>query len=94
MTERMFVLVDFRYTSDVVGNIRLYEAGKSYDMPRALAHAAAMRELVALEQPVDWTPPSILRLPEVVTESELSEAEAELKALQRHAFEIAHPEPR
>ena len=94
MTERMFVLVDFRYTSDVVGNIRLYEAGNTYDMPRALAHAAAMRELVALEQPVDWTPPSILRLPEVVTESELSEAEAELKALQRHAFEIVHPEPR
>jgi hypothetical protein len=28
----------------------------------------------------------------VLTESELAEAEAELKALQRHAFEIVDPE--
>jgi hypothetical protein len=45
VTERRFVLVDFRYTSDVVGHIRLYEAGNTYDMPRALAHAATKREL-------------------------------------------------
>jgi hypothetical protein len=51
MTERRFVLVDFCYTSDVVGHIRLYEAGNTYDMPRALAYAAAKRNLVALEQP-------------------------------------------
>ena len=93
MTERRFVLVDFRYTSDVVGHIRLYEAGNTYDMPRALAHAAAKRELIAVGQPVNWTPPSILRPPEVLTEAELVEAEAKLKALQRHAFEIVHPEP-
>ena len=62
------------------------------DMPRALAHAAAKRELVAVEQPVGWTPPSILRPLEVLTESELVEAEAELKALQRHAFEIVDPQ--
>jgi hypothetical protein len=74
----MFVLVDFR-SSDVVGHIRLYEAGNKCDMPRALAHAAAKRELV----PIDGEPPSILRPPAVVTESELTEAEAELKALQR-----------
>jgi hypothetical protein len=43
MTQRRFVLVDFRYTSGVVGHIRLYEAGSTYDMPRALAHAAAKR---------------------------------------------------
>jgi hypothetical protein len=92
MTQRRFVLVDFRYTSDVVGHIRLYEAGNIYDMPRALAHAAAKRELVAIERPVDWTPPSILRPPEVLTEAELVEAEAELKALQRHALEIVDPE--
>ena len=92
MTQRRFVLVDFRYTSDVVGHIRLYEAGNIYDMPRALAHAAAKRELVAVQRPVDWEPPSIVRLPEVLTESELTEAEAELKALQRHAFEIVNPE--
>jgi hypothetical protein len=92
MTERRFVLVDFRYTSDVVGHIRLYQAGNTYDMPRALAHAAAKRELVAVQQPADWTPPSILRPPEVLTESELVEAEAELKALQRHALEIVDPQ--
>jgi len=57
-------------------------------MPRTLTHAAAKRGLVAVERPVGWTPPSILRPPEVLTESELVEAEAELKALQRHAFEI------
>jgi hypothetical protein len=74
MTERRFVLVDFRYMSDVVGHIRLYEAGNTYDMPRALAHAAAKRELVAVQQPADWTPSSILRSPEVLTESELVEA--------------------
>jgi hypothetical protein len=92
MTERRFVLVDFRYTSDVVGHIRLYEAGNTYDMPRALAHAAAKRELAAVQQPAEWTPPSTLRPPEVLTESELVEAENELKALQRHALEIVDPE--
>ena len=93
MTERQFVLVDFRYTTDAVGHVRLYEAGNTYDVPRALAHAAAKRELVAVERPVDWEPPSILRPPEVLTEAQLVTAEAELKALQRHAFEIVHPEP-
>ena len=47
-----------------------------------------------VEQPVGWTLPSILRPPEVVTEPELAEAEAELKALQRHAFGIVEPESR
>ena len=88
------MLVDFRYTSDAVGHIRLYEAGNTYDMPRALAHAAARRELIAAEQPTDWTPPSLLRPPEVLTEAELVEAEAELKALQRHAMETVDPDVR
>ena len=88
MTERRFVLVDFRYTSDPLGHVRFYEAGNTYNMSRALAHAAAKRELVAVGQPAGWTPPSILRPPEVLTASALVEAEAELKALQRHAFEI------
>ena len=92
MTQRRFVLVDFRYTSDIVGHIRLYEAGNVYDMPRALAHAATRRELVAAKRPVQWEPPSILTR-SVLTESEVAEAEAELKALQRHAFGIVHPEP-
>jgi hypothetical protein len=72
--------------------MRAYEAGDTYDMARALAHAAAKRELVALQRPADWRPPSILRLPEVLTEAELAEAEAELKALQRYALEIVDPE--
>jgi len=91
MTERRFVLVDFRYTSDPLGHVRFYEAGNTYSMSRALAHAAAKRELVAVERPVGWTPPSILTPPEVLTESELVEAEAELKALQRHVLEIVDP---
>jgi hypothetical protein len=62
-------------------------------MPRALAHAAAKRELLAAKRPVGWEPPSIFRAPEVLTEAELAAAEAELKALQRHAFEVVHPEP-
>jgi hypothetical protein len=75
-----------------VGHIRLYEAGRTYALPRALAHAAAKRELVAVQQPVNWTSPSILRSPEVLTESELVEADGELKALQRHALAIVDPE--
>ena len=78
----------------MAGHIRLYEAGNTYDMPRALAHAAAKRGLVAASQPVDWGPPSILRLPEVLTEGELADAEAELKALQRHGLGIIEPESR
>ena len=92
MTERRFVLVDLRYTKNVMERIRLYEAGSTYDMPRALADAAAKRDLVAIERPIGWEPPSIVRPPEVLTESELTEAEAELKALQRHAFEIVNPD--
>lgn len=86
ITVSRFVLVDFRFTSDPLGHIRLYDAGNTYDMPRALAHAAAKRDLVSVQRPVDWEPPSILRAPEVLTEAELTAAEAELKALQRHAF--------
>jgi hypothetical protein len=74
MTERRFALFDFRYTNNVVGHIRLYEAGNSYDMPRALAHAAAKRDLVAIQRLVDWEPPSLLRPPEVPSEAELAAA--------------------
>jgi hypothetical protein len=82
MTIRRFVLVDFTYARDVMGHVHSYEAGTTYEMPRALAHAAAKRELVAAKRPVDWEPPSILRPPEV-TEAELAAVESELKALQR-----------
>ena len=36
----------------------------------------------------------LLRPPEVLTEAELADAEAELKALQRHAFEVVDPKSR
>jgi hypothetical protein len=92
MTEHRFVLVDFRYTNDAVGDVRLYEAGCTYAMRQGLAHAAAKRELVATERPVDWMPLSIFRPPEVLIETEAVEAGKELNALQRHAFEIVDPE--
>lgn len=92
MTELRFALFDFRYTCRVLGHVRLYEAGCTYAMPRALAHAAAKRELVAVEQRGDWVPPSILRPPEALSELELVEAEAELKALEQHALAIVDPE--
>ena len=88
MSERRFVLVDFTH----IGCLSLYEAGNTYTMPRALAHAAAKRGLVARERPADWSPPSILRSPEVLTEADIVEAEAELRALQRHALELVDPE--
>ena len=52
-------------------------------LSRAVAHAATKRELVAKQRPPGWTPPSMLRLPEVLTEAEVVEAEAESKALRR-----------
>ena len=91
MSERRFALVDFTYRGKT-GRLRLYEAGHTYPLPRAVAHAATKRELVAKQRPPHWTPPSIFRPPEVLTEVEVTEAEAELKALQRHALEVVDPE--
>jgi hypothetical protein len=91
MSERRFVLVDFTHKSKT-GRVRLYEAGHIYALLRAVAHAATTRELVAKQRPPHWTPPSIFRPPEVLTEVEVNEAEAELKALQRHALEVVDPE--
>ena len=58
---------------------------------RAVAHAATKRELVAKQRPAHWTPPGMFRQPEVLTEAEVVEAEAELRALQRHALEVVDP---
>jgi hypothetical protein len=66
--------------------------GHNYALPRAIAHAATKRELVAKQRPPRWTPPSMFRLPEALTEAEVTEAEAELRALQRHALEVVDPE--
>ena len=91
MSERRFVLVDFTHMSGV-GCLRLYEAGRAYVLPRAIAHAATKRELVAKQRPSGWMPPNMFQLPKVLTEAEVVEAEAELKALQRHALEVVDPE--
>ena len=91
MSERRFVLVDFTHMSST-RCLRVYEAGKTYTMPRAVAHAAAKRGLIAKQRPSDWTPPSILRSPEALTEADVVEAEKELRALQRHSLEVVKPE--
>jgi hypothetical protein len=91
MRERRFTLVDFTLGSKT-GRLRLYEAGRTHSLPRAVAHAATKRELVAKQRPPHWSPPSIFRPPEAISEAEVIEAEAELKALQRHALELVDPE--
>jgi len=91
MSERRFALVDFTHTSKT-GRVGLYDAGHTYTLPLAVAHAATKRGLVAKQRPPQWTPLSIFRQPEVLTEAEVIEAEAELKALQRHALEVVDPE--
>ena len=91
MSERRFALVDFTHMNRA-GCLRLYEAGHTYALSWAIAHAATKRELVAKQRPSGWTPPSMFRQPEVLTEAEVIEAEAELKVLQRHALEVVDPE--
>ena len=71
---------------------RLHNARRTYTLPRAIAHAATKRELVAKQRPAIWTPPSMLRPPEVLTEAEVIDAEAELKALRRHALGVVDPD--
>jgi hypothetical protein len=57
-----------------------------------MTHAATKRELVAKQRPARWTRPSLFRSPETLTEAEVVETEAELRALQRHALEVVDPE--
>jgi hypothetical protein len=68
MSERRFALLDLTYRNKT-GRLRLYEAGHIYALPRAVAHAATKRELVAKQRPPNWAPPSIFRRPEVLTEA-------------------------
>ena len=91
-SEHRFVLADFNRL-DPDGHLRVYEAGRHYAMPAALAHAAAKRALVAKGKPARWVRPSILTPPEVLSEIEVAEAEAELQALERHAVETAAAVP-
>jgi hypothetical protein len=92
MSERRFVLVDFTHMNRA-GCLRLYEAGQTYALPWAIAHAATKCGLIAKQRPPGWVPPNMFQLPKVLTEAEVIEAEAELKALQRHALEVVDPEP-
>jgi hypothetical protein len=55
----------------------------------ACATKALMSEPAA---PPHWTRPSMFRPPDVLTEAEMIEAGAELKALQRHALAVVDPE--
>jgi hypothetical protein len=91
MSERRFVLVDFTHMNRAHG-LRLYEAGHTYALSRAIAHAATKRELVAKQRPAHWVPPRMFRPPEVLTQAEVIEAEAELRALRRHALAVVDPE--
>ena len=90
--EHRFVLADFVHVDDA-DRRHVYEAGRSYPMRPAVAHAAAKRDLVAHHKPANWTAPSILTPPEVLTEIEVAAAAAELEALERHAAEPARPAP-
>jgi hypothetical protein len=85
MPEPRFVLSDF--TCLTPRGVRLYEAGHSYPMFPALAHAAAKSDLVAHRKPPHWMPPSILVLPVAITAEEIAAAEGELQALEQHAAE-------
>ena len=67
ISERRFALVDFTYRGRT-GRLRFHEAGHTYVLPRVVAHAATKRELVAKQRPPHWTPPSIFRPPEALTE--------------------------
>ena len=84
--EYRFVIADFRCIGPG-GAPRLYEAGRSYPMPAAVAHAAAKRGLVAKVKPPAWVSPSFGRRAEVLTEADVAGAGAELEALERHATE-------
>ncbi len=52
-------------------------------------HRAGIRRRPSSAAALDAAP--MFRQPEVLTEAEVVEAEAELKALQRHALELVEP---
>jgi hypothetical protein len=88
--EYRFALVDFAYPSGP-GVVCLCEAGRTYPMQSAAAHAAAKRGLVATRRPPCWIRPSIFKQPEMLTETDLADAMAELNVLERHAAEAVKP---
>ncbi len=58
-----------------------------------MAHVAAKRDLVARRKPPNWTTPSILTPPEMLSEQEVVAAAAEFEALERHAVDPVRPMP-
>ena len=88
--EHRFVLADFTVPGPS-GRPRLYEAGKHYPMPSAIAHAATKYDLVAKAKPVHWAPPNFWARPATLTVIDIAEAEAELLALDWHAAEMLEP---
>jgi hypothetical protein len=75
MSERRFALFEFTLMRGEA-SLQLYEAGRTYSLPQAVAHAAGKRSLVAAERPASWTPPSMFRPPEVLTLAEVAEADS------------------
>ena len=90
MTERRFVLVDFTHMNRV-GCLRLYEVGQTYALPRAIAHAATKLRTRRQTAATGLGAAEYVSASKVLTEAEVIEAEAELKALQRHALELVQP---
>ena len=90
--EHRFILADFTAPGPS-GRPRLYEAGKHYPMPPVVAHAAAKHDLVAKTKPMHWAPPSLWARPATLTIIDLTEAAAELQALERPAAEDLTPIP-
>jgi len=79
--EHRFILADFTVPSPS-GRPRLYEAGKHYPMPPAVAHAAAKHDLVAKAKPVHWAPPNLSARPTTLTMIDIAEAQAELHTVE------------
>ena len=93
MTERRFVLADFTYMSRA-GYLRLYEAGRAYLLPRAVAHAAAKRGLVATEANIALGVTEHVPSAGGTDGGRGGRGRGGAEALGRHALELVEPESR
>ena len=91
MSDRRFALVDFTYRGKK-GRVRLHEAGTPMPYHEPWPTPRQSARLSRSNGHSIGSPPSIFRSPEALSEAEVIEAEAELKALQRHALELVDPE--
>jgi hypothetical protein len=69
-----------------------FRPSASITLCRTVVYSCCARLAVAQERPADWTRRVLPKSPEVLTEADVVEAEAELRALQRHALEVVDPE--